>query len=231
MAAAARILELARRGPITARDLRRLGIGREWLFRLCERGELQRIARGVYRAQSGNETELASVVEVAKRAPKAVMCLLTALQIHGLTTELPHEVWIQIHNRARRPRIGHAKVRVVRASGKAASHGIERRSFENTAVLVTSPAKTVADCFRYRSHVGLETAIAALRDYLRRVRPAKRSGAGSGIGRGAYGDALPSGEGFGDGGPRRVHTIDALIAAARADGVYSVLRPYLEALA
>jgi predicted transcriptional regulator of viral defense system len=195
-----RVLKLARRGPITARDLTRIGVRRDVLFRLHRRGELQRVARGVYRATKSSSTELTSIVEVAKRAPNAVACLLTALQIHGLTTELPHEVWILIHNRARAPRIEYPKLHVVRASGRAATFGIERRTVENTTVRVTSPAKTVADCFRYRGHVGLDIALSALRGYLRR-------------------------------GSRRDDTIDALVKAAHADRVYSVMRPYLEALA
>ncbi len=225
------VLKLALKGPITARDLANRGVRRERLFRLHASGQLQRVARGVYRTTAASATELASVVEVAKRAPNAVMCLLTALQIHGLTTELPHEVWVLINNRARAPRMDYPKLHVVRASGSAATHGIEQRIVENTEVRVTSPAKTVADCFRYRDHVGLETALSALRDYLRRARSVGRTGGNSRVGKGAYGEAFATGAGIGDGSPRRVHTIEALVRAARADGVYSVVRPYLEALA
>ena len=98
------------------------------------------------------------------------MCLLTALQIHGLTTEVPHEVWVLIHNRSRAPRMGQPKIHVVRATGAAESFGVEVRLVEGVEVRVTTPAKTVADCFRYRDHVGLDVALEALRDY-RRARP------------------------------------------------------------
>lgn len=196
-----RVLALARRGPVTARDLAALGVPRAHLQRLCARGDLIRVGRGVYRGADSETTELASVAEVAKRAPQVVMCLLTALQFHGLTTELPHEVWVLIHNRARTPRIQGQRLHVVRASGAAATYGVEVRPIEGVEVRITSPAKTVADCFRYRDHVGLEVALAALRDYRRK-------------GRG-----------------RRGFSVDAVVEAARADRVFSVVRPYLEALA
>jgi predicted transcriptional regulator of viral defense system len=178
-----------------------MGIPRVQLQRLCSRGDLVRVERGLYRAADGETTELASVAEVAKRAPGAVMCLLTALQMHGLTTEVPHEVWILIHNRSRAPRIEYPRLHVVRASGEAATHGIEQRKIEGVDVHLTNPAKTVADCFRYRDHVGLDVALEALREYRRRSRRGTR------------------------------FTVDAVVAAARADRVYSVIRPYLEALA
>jgi predicted transcriptional regulator of viral defense system len=192
---ATKIVQLARRTPVTAADLKKLGLPRIQLTRLQRAGVLERVSRGVYRAAGAAPSELASVVEVAKRVPRATVCLLTALQIHNLTTEVPHEVWILIHNRARTPRVISPSIHVVRASGEAASHGIESRQIEGVAVRVTTVAKTVADCFRYRDHVGLEVALAALRDYLRRSR-----------------------------------NVDALAAAARADRVFNVLRPYLEAL-
>ncbi len=230
-----RVLELARRGPVTAADLAELGIPRAHLQRLCERGELVRVERGVYRAADGELTELASVAEVAKRAPSVVMVLLTALQIHGLTTEAPHEIWVLVHNRARAPHLGQPKLHVVRASGPAATYGVEHRTIEGVDVRVTSPAKTVADCFRYRNHVGLDVALEALRDYRRKGRGQPTSlerrvrGTGAGFG---YGAGTGSGNGDGSGyGDPWFYSIEALVEAARKDRVYSVLRPYLEALA
>lgn len=192
-----RVLGLARRGPVTARDLAAIDVPRAHLQRLLASGDLVRVCRGVYRSADGEMTELASVAEVAKRAPSVVVCLLTALQIHGLTTEAPHEVWVMIHNRARAPHIERPHLHVVRASGAAATYGVEARTIEGVHVRVTSPAKTVADCFRYRDHVGLDVALEALREYRR-----KRRG-----------------------------SVDAFVEAARADRVYSVVRPYLEAIA
>jgi predicted transcriptional regulator of viral defense system len=230
-----RVLELARRGPVTARDLAALGLPRAQLQRLCARGDLIRVDRGLYRSADADTTELASVAEVAKRAPSVVMCLLTALQIHGLTTEVPHEIWVLINNRARAPHIKRPHLHVVRASGEAASYGVEVRTIEGVEVRVTSPAKTVADCFRYRDHVGLDVALAALRDFRRKGRgkgtSVERRVRGTGVGFG-YGSGAGAGNSDGSGyGDAWLFSVDALVEAARADRVYSVVRPYLEALA
>ncbi len=195
---------LARRGPLRARDLDDAGVPRSYLARLVERGELEHAGRGLYRLPDADVTELHSLVEVSLRVPHAIVCLLSALQVHGLTTELPHAVWIMIDTRARAPKIDTPAIEVVRAHGAAREHGVERRRVEGVEVQITSPAKTVADCFRYRRHVGTEVAVAALRDYLTLSRRRDR--------------------------PAHV-TIDALAAAAKADRVSTVLRPYLEALA
>jgi predicted transcriptional regulator of viral defense system len=204
------LLRLARSGPVRARDLEAAGIPRAYLRRLCDRGLLEQVDRGLYRLPEAPVTELHSLAEVAKRVPHATIALLSALQLHQLTNEAPHAVWILIDRNARAPRLGTPKLELVRASGAARDHGVEVRTIEGVRVHVTTPAKTVADCFRYRRHVGLEVALAALRDYL---HP-------SGPGRAAERSSTR--------GPSR---IDALVAAARADRVYTVVRPYLEALA
>jgi len=126
--------------------------------------------RGLYRLPGASVTELTSIANVAKRVPHAVVCLLSALQIHGLTTEVPHAVWIMIDRQARAPKLAYPKLEIVWSSGRARTHGIERRTIEGVHVRLTTPAKTVADCFRYRRHVGLEVGLAALRDYLRKHR-------------------------------------------------------------
>jgi predicted transcriptional regulator of viral defense system len=192
-----RLLRLAKKGLLRARDLAEHEIPRAYLRRLVEQGQLEQVARGLYRLRDVEVSELHSLAEVAKRLPHAVVCLLSALQVHGLTTEVPHAVWVLIDRQARFPKVSNPRLEVVRASGQARTHGIETRSVEGVQVQLTSPAKTVADCFRYRSRVGLDVALAALRDYL---------------------------------GQKRRNRVDALVAAAKADQVYSVLRPYLEAL-
>jgi predicted transcriptional regulator of viral defense system len=164
------LIRLARKGPIRARDLSAAAIPRTYLARLCESGVLEQVDRGLYRLADAPVTELHSLAEVAKRVPHATICLLSALQIHELTTEVPHAVWIMIDTHARSPRLAYPRVEVVRASGKARAHGLEVRRIEGVSIRLTSPAKTVADCFRYRRHVGLEVALAALREYLRKHR-------------------------------------------------------------
>jgi predicted transcriptional regulator of viral defense system len=164
------VLRLAKRGPIRARDLAAAGIPRAYLKRLCDRGLLEQVDRGLYRLPEGPASELSSLADVAKRVPHAVICLLSSLQVHGLTTEAPHAVWILIDRHGRKPSLAYPKLEIVRASGAARTHGVEVRSIDGVKVRITTPAKTVADCFRYRRHVGLEVALAALRDYLRKHR-------------------------------------------------------------
>jgi predicted transcriptional regulator of viral defense system len=152
---------------LRARELESSGIDRSELRRLTAAGVLERVTRGVYRLAGAPATEVHTVATVLKRVPQATVCLLTALQMHGLTTQLPHQVWIALDEKARRPRLTDLPVRVVRFSGAALTAGVESRKVEGVTVRVYGPAKTVADCFKYRNKIGLDIAIEALRDYRR----------------------------------------------------------------
>ncbi|HET7506032.1 MAG TPA: type IV toxin-antitoxin system AbiEi family antitoxin domain-containing protein [Kofleriaceae bacterium] len=162
------LLRLARRGPVRARDLDEAGIPRAYLKRLCNRGVLEQVDRGLYRLADAPVTELSSLAEVSKRVPHAIVCLLSALQVHGLTTEAPHAVWVLIDRHARLPKLASPTLEVVRASGAAREHGVDTRVIDDVKVQLTTPAKTVADCFRFRRHIGLEVALTALKDYLKK---------------------------------------------------------------
>lgn len=162
------LLRLARKGPVRARDLDDAGIPRAYLKRLCDRGIIEQVDRGLYRLADAPATELSTLAEVSKRVPHAIICLLSALQMHGLTSESPHAVWVMVDRHARTPKIASPTIEVVRASGAGLDHGIETRVIDGVKVWLTSPAKTVADCFRFRRHVGLEVALAALKDYLKK---------------------------------------------------------------
>ena len=162
------LIALARRGPLRARDLTDAGIPRVYLQRLVDTEKLERVARGLYRLAATEPTERATLTEVAKRMPRATICLLSALQLHGMTDELPHAVWVMLDRKARLPQSSHTKLHVVRAGGSALTHGIDVKRVESVPIRVTNPARTVADCFRYRSHVGLDVALAALREYRRK---------------------------------------------------------------
>lgn len=229
------LLRLAQAGPVRARDLTPANIPRTYLKRLTERGLLEHVGRGLYRLPNAEVSELHTLAEVAKRVPHGVVCLLSALQVHALTTEVPHAVWIMIDTRARSPKLDTPAIEVVRASGDAREYGVEERAVEGVRVRVTSPAKTVADCFRYRRHVGLDVAVEALRDFLarghgrptRREREVLREGGGFGYGSGS-GAGNGDGRGYGD---PWFFSVDALVEAAKADRIYTVMRPYLEALA
>jgi hypothetical protein len=222
------LLRLARHGPLRARDLDAARIPRTYLARLTARGDLEHVGRGLYRVPNASVTELHALAEVSKRVPHATICLLSALQVHGLTTEAPHAVWVMIDSRARTPRLDRPALEVVRAHGPAREQGRMTRRIEGVDVALTTPAKTVADCFRFRRHVGLEVALAALRDYLRRVRSSHRKSSAP-VDLRAHHTSKSLGSRPAVSG--RVDTIDALVDAARADRVYSVMRPYLEALA
>ena len=160
-----RVLDIVRRkGIVRGVELDRLGIHRMQLKRLVDRGLLVPRSRGIYEAAEPRITQHSSIIEVATRVPKATICLLTALRLHGLTTQNPFEVWIMIDRKARRPSIDDPSVRVVRASGPCLSRGVKRMRLDGVDVRVTTVAKTVADCFRYRSTVGTDVALEALRD-------------------------------------------------------------------
>ena len=168
---AQRVLELVRRkGIVRGTELDRLGIHRMHLKRLVDRGFLVQRSRGVYEAAEPRMSEHDSVIEVAARVPKATLCLLTALRLHQLTTQNPFEVWIMIDRKARKPSINYPPIRVVRASGLALSKGVKAMRIDGVDIKVTTVAKTVADCFRYRNTVGLDIAIEALRDAWRQKK-------------------------------------------------------------
>ena len=159
---------IQRKGAVRSRELVEAGVARVQLSRLVAGGELIRLARGVYTAPGavlpGSEE---GVLVVAERIPEARLCLLTALRLHGLTTQAPFEVWIAIGNKDRPPRLDWPPLRVVRFSGEALTTGLETRTMGSKQVRVTNVAKTVADCFKFRNLVGLDVAIEALRDALR----------------------------------------------------------------
>lgn len=164
----ARILELAEhQAVLRPRDVEELGIAREFLLRLYRQGLLIRSSRGVYALPNLPVTEHHSLAVVSKRIPAGVVCLLSALRYHGLTTQAPHEVWIAIDLKARKPSFTSPRVRVVRFSGTALSEGIEEVEIEGVQVRLYGVAKTVADCFKYRHKIGTDVAIEALRDALR----------------------------------------------------------------
>lgn len=160
---------LRRQTVLRAKEARAKGISATTLRRLVERGQLVRIERGLYAAaQADGATEHHSLVAACLRLPKAVVCLLSALSFHRLGTQTPHEVWLAIDRKAARPLTEQLPLHVVRFSGRALTDEVERHRVEGVEVRVYSAEKTVADCFKYRNKVGLDVALEALREYLRR---------------------------------------------------------------
>jgi len=162
-------IELARTLKIVrARDFDARGIPRTYLRRMCGEGVLVRIGRGLYQVADARPSANQSLAECSKRVPHGVICLLSALRFHELTTQSPSEVWIAIGPKARAPVPASPRIRIVRASGAAFTAGIRRHEIAGVSVPVYVPAKTVADCFKYRRRVGLDVAIEALRDCRKR---------------------------------------------------------------
>jgi predicted transcriptional regulator of viral defense system len=140
-----KILELAQDSAgVSPRDLEKLGIPRQYLYKLYNKGLLERVARGLYSIADSEPSEYRTIAEVCKRIPEGVICLLSALQLHGLTAQMPHQIF--------------------HFSGEAFSSGIEERHIEGVMVKVYNPAKTVGDCFKFRNRLGLDVALEALRD-------------------------------------------------------------------
>ncbi len=162
------VVALARRkGLLRPRDLDEIGLARQYLRMATERGLVQRVGRGLYRVPGAMVTERISEAEVCKRVPGGAICLISALHFHGLTTQIPHYVWLAIDGKAAAPRIDTVAVRIVRFSGKALTEGVDVHDVEGVPVPVYNPAKTVADCFKYRNKIGIDVAVEALREGLR----------------------------------------------------------------
>ena len=164
-------LELARElGIVRPRDLERRGIHHAYLQRLVAEGALERSARGLYRLADSEVTEFHSLAEVSKQVPQGVVCLLSALRFHNLTTQAPFEVWLALPTKARRPQTANLPIHIVHFSGEALTAGVEEHDVEGVAVRVYNPAKTAADCFKYRNKIGLDVALEALRETWRERR-------------------------------------------------------------
>jgi predicted transcriptional regulator of viral defense system len=161
---------IGKHGMVRPRDIEAIGLPREYLIRLHRQGKLNRSGRGIYTLPDANVTERHSYAEVAKRVPEAVVCLLSALVFHEITTQSPPSVWIALRKGARKPALTSPSLRIVRLSGPSLTEGIENHQVEGVPVRVYSAAKTVADCFKFRNKIGLDVAIEALKDCLRQKK-------------------------------------------------------------
>lgn len=164
----AQVLELlGARSIMRLRDFGAYGIGPETLARLIRDGVVTRPARGLYQLADGAVDARRTLAEAAALVPKGVICLISALQFHGLTLQMPSSVWMAIKRTAWRPRIDYPLIRFVRFSESALNEGIQRHQIEGIDVAITDPARTIVDCFRYRTKIGIDVAIEGLREGLR----------------------------------------------------------------
>lgn len=147
-------------------QLEQLGIPYHKLRQLEAQKAVERVGRGLYRLADAELTERYSIASVCARVPNVIICLLSALQVHEIGTQLPRQVWIAIPHKARPPRLGGTRIRLVRFSGAALRYGVQETKFEDVPARITSPARTVVDCFRFERLVGREAALEALKDAL-----------------------------------------------------------------
>ncbi len=148
-------------------DAEQLGVPRRRLAALVEQGALEHVERGLYRFADADLTERYSLAMVCARVPSAIVCLLSALSVHEIGTQLPWKVWLAIPHRAEPPRVRGIAVQLVRFSGAAAAYGVMETNFEGVPARITSPARTIVDCFRYERLFGPEIPMEALTDGLR----------------------------------------------------------------
>ena len=168
-----KILKYAtQKGAICPRDIESMGISRQILYRLYHEGELVRIDRGAYSIKDIKPTEYHTYVAVSVAFPNSVTCLLSALQFHNITTQMPHRVWIALDREAdrRSKKNSRLPISIVCFSGESFSQGIETHKIEGVNIRIYSAAKTVADCFKYRNKIGIDIAIEALSDCIRQKK-------------------------------------------------------------
>ncbi len=159
-----KVLQLVRKnGRLRARDLAAAGVPRTVLTRMTASGQLERVARGLYRLPQADSSEHEGLVTVASKVPQAVICLLSALQFHGLTTQLPWQVWIAMPRGSHVPRLDYPPIKMVQFTGEAYTHCIETHVRDGVRLQVYSVAKTVADCFKHRNKIGTDVALEALK--------------------------------------------------------------------
>jgi len=144
-------------------DLKGQGVNPATLSRLIDQGVLQRPSRGLYELAGADIEASHSLAEIAKRVPKGIICLISALQFHEITLQLPRSVWIAVGSKDRKPAIEYPPIRIVRFGEKALTMGVEIHKIDSVPVRIFGPAKTIVDCFRFRSTVGLDVALEALR--------------------------------------------------------------------
>jgi predicted transcriptional regulator of viral defense system len=160
-----RVLNLAsQKGLLRANDLEAINVPRVVLTRLTAAGQLDKVGRGLYRLPDFRGSEHESLAIVATKAPQAVFCLLTALQFHELTTQLPRQIWIAMPRGSHAPRMGYPPIKMLQFTGEAYTAGIETIERDGVNLRVYGVAKTVVDCFKHRNKIGMDVALEALKD-------------------------------------------------------------------
>ena len=151
----------------TAQALR-AGIHPSTLYAMRDAGSLEMVSRGVYRLAGSEPLGNPDLVTVATRVRGGVICLISALAFHEITTQIPHDVHVALQRGAEEPRIDHPPIKTYRFTGQAFTAGVETHELDSVRVRIYSPEKTLADCFKFRNRIGLDTAVEAVRFYRER---------------------------------------------------------------
>jgi predicted transcriptional regulator of viral defense system len=160
-------IDLAKKlGSVRIKDFLEYGIHPEFARRLVVKEIFVRSSRGLYSLAESEITEHHSFAILGKRIPKGVVCLTSALRFHNIGTQLPRKIWLALEKGSAQPRLSYPPLSIVRFSGPAFSEGIEEHKIEGVTVKIYNPAKSVADCFKFRNRIGLEAAIEAARESL-----------------------------------------------------------------
>ncbi len=163
-----RVLDLLKtKGMLRLKDFLAEDIGQETLARLVREGQIVRPSRGLYQLSDAPMDASQILAEAAALVPKGIVCLISALQFHQLTLQMPSSVWMAIERTAWKPTISYPSIRFVRFSGWALTEGIERYSIQSCHVPITDPPRTIVDCFRYRNKIGIDVAMEGLREGIR----------------------------------------------------------------
>lgn len=161
----ARAVFLAHEGILSASRAIRLGIHPRTLYALRDSRHVEALSRGLYRWAELPPLQHPDLAAVSMRVPKGVLCLISALAYHEITTEVPHEVYVAVARGAEPPKVEFPPIRVFHFSGESFTEGVERHDVDGIALRVYSPEKTLADCFRFRNRIGLDTFLQALSLY------------------------------------------------------------------
>ncbi len=148
----------------------RAGIHADTLYRMRDSGTLEVVSRGVYRLAENPTLGNPDLVTVATRVPGGVICLISALAFHEITTQIPHEVHVALHKGAQEPRLDYPPIKTYRFDGKSYSDGVQIHTIDAVKIRIYGPEKTIADCFKFRNKIGLDTAVEAVRFYRERKR-------------------------------------------------------------
>ncbi|MCK4642552.1 type IV toxin-antitoxin system AbiEi family antitoxin domain-containing protein [bacterium] len=152
-------------GMITPKEIEKRNISRQYIYQLYRKGKLEKVSRGLYKLANSLFSQNEMLIAVANSIPAATICLLTALRFHDMTVQNSYRIWISIHHKSHSPRAS-IPLKIIRMTGKSLTEGREEYVIDNTKIFVYNPAKTVADCFKFRNKIGIDVALEALREFI-----------------------------------------------------------------